>query len=95
MKKTAINQMSSETLSHLYPISVSDWFSRTISSQLNFQAVQSIINAHPPFAGGGNCPVKVLDWGCGNLLWSLGLFPGGAITGIEISDENLRYARLN
>ena len=84
--------MSSEALKHLYPISVSDLFTRTISSQLNFQAARSIIDAHPPSTGGG---LKVLDWGCGNLLWALGLFPGGAITGVEISEDNLRYARLN
>ena len=93
MKNTSINQMSSEALKHLYPISVSDWFSRTISSKLNFQAVRSIIDAHPPSTAGGG--LKVLDWGCGNLLWALGLFPGGAITGVEISEDNLRYARLN
>lgn len=86
--------MSSEALRSLYPISVCEWFSRTVSSQLNFQAVKSIINAHPSSTG-GHCPAKILDWGCGNLLWSLGLFPGGAITGVEVSEDNLQYARLN
>jgi SAM-dependent methyltransferase len=96
MLQKAINQMSSETLRHLYPISVSDWFSRTAVSRLNFQAVQSIINAHPP-AGGGMIgrSVSILDWGCGNLLWALGLFPDAIISGVEISEHNLEYARLN
>jgi SAM-dependent methyltransferase len=95
MRETAINQMSAKTLSHLYPISVSEWFSRTTSSRLNFQAVQSIVNAHPPILGESGGAVSILDWGCGNLLWSLGLFPGGVITGVDISEDNLKYARLN
>lgn len=94
MKNHTINQMSSEALKSLYPISVSEWFSRTVSSRLNFQSVQSIINEHPPPTGGG-AVVNVLDWGCGNLLWALGLFPGAQLTGVEISEDNLRYARLN
>lgn len=49
----------------------------------------------PHLRGGGYCPATILDWGCGNLLWSLGLFPGGVITGVEISEDNLQYARLN
>jgi SAM-dependent methyltransferase len=96
MKETTINQMSSQTLRHLYPVSVCDWFSRTVPSQLNFQAVQQIIKAHPPSkVRREDCPATILDWGCGNLLWSLGLFPQGVITGVEMSENNLQYARLN
>lgn len=94
MKKLAIRQMSAETLKHLYPISADDWFSKSKPSQLNFRVVKSLVDSHltsPEI----DCRTTVLDWGCGNLLWALGLFPGASITGVELSKENLHYAHLN
>ena len=40
--------------------------------------------------------VNVIDYGCGNLMWSLGLFPKAkSITGIEISNKCLTYSEIN
>jgi hypothetical protein len=70
----------------LYPISAETWFAKDPIHRTNLATVREL--AGGPYA-------KVLDWGCGNLLWSLALFPGAEITGVEASDECLRYCTLN
>ena len=94
MKLKTIQQFSSQTLKHLYPISADDWFSQTATSDLNFRTVKKLVDAHFTYTE-NDCSTNVLDWGCGNLLWALGLFPGSSVTGIELSKENLYYARIN
>lgn len=94
MKLSTIQQFSSETLMHLYPISAYDWFSRTTTSELNFRAVKMLVDTHltsPEI----DCSTNILDWGCGNLMWALGLFPDASVTGVELSKEHLHYARIN
>jgi len=39
--------------------------------------------------------LNILDWGCGNSLWSFGLFPGSNITGIDTSKKCLYYSKEN
>ena len=94
MKPRTIQGFSAEALKHLYPISAAEWFSQNTTTRLNFRAVKSLVDAHITSTE-GDCRTNVLDWGCGNLLWALGLFPGASITGVELSSENLYYAQLN
>jgi 2-polyprenyl-3-methyl-5-hydroxy-6-metoxy-1,4-benzoquinol methylase len=84
-------KMSADVYSDLYPCSPVDWFSRHKISSLNFQAVSSIISRYHDRSG----QLRVLDVGCGNGLWSQGLFDGAEITGIELENRLLHYAKLN
>jgi len=94
--KEAIAKMSAEQQSQLYPILSSDWFSQTHISQLNFDTLNSIKNKYYKIESNENSSLKILDWGCGNLLWALGLFPEATeIVGIELSEKNLSYAISN
>ncbi len=36
-----------------------------------------------------------MDWGCGDLAWSIALFPESEITGVEVSDDNLKKSHIN
>ncbi len=85
-------KMAADVHKDLYPCTPSDWFSRHKISRLNYKSVSNIIRCYYD----GSRYLKVLDVGCGNGLWSLGLFGGGGvITGIEIDERLLSYARVN
>ena len=66
---TTIGQylMEAERCADEYPIAVNEWFSRNRLSRFNFATLKKVV--------GGDEYKYVLDWGCGNLLWSSGLFP--------------------
>ncbi len=85
---------SAEKQKHLYPISVADYFNKTKTTAYNFSIMKSIIDSNVNSSEFHN-DLHILDWGCGNLLWALGLFPDAFITGVEISEDNLSYARMN
>lgn len=84
-------RMAADVHAEQYPCTPSSWFSRHRISRLNFDAIDSIIDHHCDKAG----QLRVLDIGCGNGLWSLGLFEGHEITGIELNQRLLSYAELN
>ena len=79
--------MDGERYANQYPILIRDWFDKDNLSRFNFRAVQKILD--------GIAPGRVLDWGCGNLMWSLGLFPNAEIVGVETTKEKLSWARTN
>ena len=79
--------MEAERCADEYPISVNEWFSRNRLSRFNFAALKKVVGADEYR--------YVLDWGCGNLLWSIGLFPGAEITGVELDEKILEYAKIN
>jgi cyclopropane fatty-acyl-phospholipid synthase-like methyltransferase len=85
--KASPSNMVAEQNKDEYPVTVKDWFSRNRLHKFNYEALRSIV--------GQGSYKKVLDWGCGNLLWSLGLFPLAEITGVELSEETLGYAKKN
>lgn len=103
MKKLTKNQMkidlfdknySAENLKNLYPINAKDFFNRTKISAFNFIAMKDIINLHlQPLSIKKR--LSILDWGCGNSLWSFGLFKDAFITGVDISQQSLFHSRLN
>lgn len=78
---------SAEQNASRYPIAPAEWFEQDALHRFNFRTMQRIVGSEPRS--------RVLDWGCGNLLWSIGLFPGAAITGVETSADALRYATIN
>lgn len=94
MQNNSIKNFSAEKLNHLYPISVSDYFNRTKTGALNLSTMKSIVDSHvetSKLIDG----LHVIDWGCGNSLWALALFPNSKITGVDISEDNLRYSKMN
>ena len=89
----ATKLFSAEKQKNLYPISARNYFNKTRVSRLNLSSMKSIIdtNVKSPV----NDDLNILDWGCGNLLWALALFPGSFITGVDNSKDNLRYSKIN
>lgn len=79
--------MISERFKHEYPISSEDWWNKDTVSKISLHCLKNILNDI-------ECKT-VLDWGCGNLMWPIGLFPGAEITGIEKDKKNLKYSKLN
>ena len=84
-------KMAADVHSDQYPCTPLSWFSRHKISRLNFDAIDSIIDRHCD----RHRQLKVLDIGCGNGLWSFGLFEGHEITGIELNQRLLSYAKIN
>jgi len=82
------NAMSAERHVARYPIRVGEWFEQDRLHRFNYAALSQIV-------GQDACAENVLDWGCGNGLWSLGLFPDAEITGVEIDAKTLGFAELN
>ena len=82
------NAMSAERHAAQYPVKVKEWFEQDRLHRFNYAALAKIVSKN-------SSDNKVLDWGCGNLLWSLALFPGSEITGVETNEEALEYARVN
>jgi SAM-dependent methyltransferase len=89
----ATKLFSAERQKNLYPISARNYFNKTRVSRLNLSTMKSIIdtNVKSPV----NDDLNILDWGCGNLLWALALFPGSFITGVDKSKDNLSYSKIN
>lgn len=77
---------AAEQHAHTYPVHSADWFARDSLHRANFAVMRDVVALGPK---------RVLDWGCGNALWSIGLFPGAHITGVDLSPECLRYAAMN
>ena len=75
--------MASEKYSNMYPCSSDTWWNKDNVSIRNLKAVKDILIDIDS--------KKMLDWGCGNLMWPIGLYPKAEITGIEKSSENLKY----
>jgi SAM-dependent methyltransferase len=82
------NAMSAERHAARYPVQIQEWFEQDRLHSFNYRALSRIV-------GKDACANKVLDWGCGNGLWALGLFPNAEITGVEIDRETLSYAEIN
>ncbi len=74
---------------HRYPLMPAEWFDNNIM-RCQFEAVKSIVGSPEE-----NRSKNILDWGCGNGLWTQGLFPFSNITGVDNDAEVLGYARLN
>ena len=79
--------MISEKYKNIYPCTSGIWFGKDKISQFNLKSVEIILKDIDS--------KKMLDWGCGNLMWPIGLFPEAEITGIERSYEDLKYATMN
>jgi len=93
-------KFSAEISRNLYPITPYRFFfenptlseAMSMISRNNFLSMKQVANRNCEY----NWKVNVLDYGCGNLLWSLGLFPDASqITGIEVSEECLEFSSLN
>lgn len=81
-----------ERFKDIYPCSTKQWFEKDRISKLHYEMVKGIIRSN----GIRSDQIRsVLDWGCGNLMWAIGLFPQAEITGIETSDELLDVSCLN
>ena len=88
-----MNQLfEAESFKDLYPCSSKQWFEKNRLSKLHYAIMQDIIDSVEIKQ---NQIKSVLDWGCGNLMWAIGLFLQAEITGIETSKENLGFACLN
>lgn len=85
----SIRLQSAFSNSSEYPITSDEWFSKHRISRLNFGAMADIIRKNEV---GGE---RILDVGCGNGLWSFGLFPRSFVTGIETSSQLLKFAKVN
>ena len=85
---------SSELNKHLYPILADDYFNRTKVSTYNLSTMRLIVRENiKPISD--NNDLNILDWGCGNSLWAFGLFPRAFITGVDLSEDNLKYSKIN
>lgn len=80
-----------EQFKDIYPCTAEQWFNRNKLYLNNYEAMKTILELNKINSG----QVKVLDWGCGNLMWGIGLFPQAEITGVEISKEALGFAEVN
>jgi SAM-dependent methyltransferase len=79
--------MISERYKDIYPCTSDTWFGKDNISKFNLESVKLILKDIDS--------KKMLDWGCGNLMWPIGLFPKAEVTGIERSYEDLKYASMN
>lgn len=79
--------MPKESFDAKYPVSSQAWWDKDLISKLNLTSLKKILDNIEPY--------NILDWGCGNLMWPIGLFPKSEITGVEISKSNLKLASLN
>lgn len=79
--------MVSERYKDIYPCSSDKWFRKDNISKFHLESVKIILKDIES--------KKMLDWGCGNLMWPIALFPEAEITGIEKSYQSLKYASIN
>ena len=93
LSKTA-KLFSAELNKNLYPISTNDYFNRTKVSAYNLSTMRSIVKKNSKHTGDKKV-LNILDWGCGNSLWAFALFPGASVTGVDISEDNLNYSKIN
>ena len=93
LSKTA-KLFSAELNKNLYPISTNDYFNRTKVSAYNLFTMRSIVKKNSKHTGDKKV-LNILDWGCGNSLWAFALFPGASVTGVDISEDNLNYSKIN
>lgn len=84
---------SAETRKHEYPITADSFFSKSRISKYNFATVLKIKSRIAVLKHRRG--LNVLDWGCGNGMWALGLFPGSKITGTDLDNACLKWAELN
>jgi SAM-dependent methyltransferase len=85
---------SSELNKHLYPILADDYFNTTRVGAYDLATMRTIVRENiKPIKD--NNDLNILDWGCGNSLWAFGLFPGASITGVDLSEDNLKYSKIN
>jgi len=75
----------------MYPCTVKQWFGQSKIHQYSYETMKAIVQ----FNLAQTDSIKVLDWGCGNLMWAIGLFPKAEITGVEISNELLGFSEIN
>lgn len=85
------HNFAAEQFKDKYPCTFEQWFYQNKLSRYNFETMKEIIKSN----NFKSTKIKVLDWGCGNLMWSIGLFPKAEITGVEISKEVLGFAKIN
>ena len=85
---------SSELNKHLYPILADDYFNTTRVGAYDLATMRTIVRENiKPIKDNNN--LNILDWGCGNSLWAFGLFPRAFITGVDLSEDNLKYSKIN
>ena len=85
---------SSELNKHLYPILADDYFNTTRIGAYDLATMRTIVRENiKPIKD--NNDLNILDWGCGNSLWAFGLFPRAFITGVDLSEDNLKYSKIN
>ena len=85
---------SSELNKHLYPILADDYFNTTRIGAYDLATMRTIVRENiKPIKDNNN--LNILDWGCGNSLWAFGLFPRAFITGVDLSEDNLKYSKIN
>jgi ubiquinone/menaquinone biosynthesis C-methylase UbiE len=85
---------SSELNKHLYPILADDYFNTTRVGAYDLATMRTIVRENiKPISD--NNDLNILDWGCGNSLWAFGLFPRAFITGVDLSEDNLKYSKIN
>ena len=85
---------SSELNRNLYPIKAEDYFNFTKISSFNLNSMKLVLKRNIKNIFFNN-KINILDWGCGNSLWPIALFPGASITGIDISEDNIKYSKMN
>ena len=85
---------SSELNKHLYPILADDYFNTTRIGTYDLATMRTIVRENIKPVSDNN-DLNILDWGCGNSLWAFGLFPRAFITGVDLSEDNLKYSKIN
>ena len=89
-----INLFSAAKDEYLYPIFADNYFNRTKIGAYNLSSMRSILRDNFGLKK-DNSDLEILDWGCGNSLWAYALFPKASITGVDITEKNLIYSKMN
>ena len=94
MNDDLVKLFSAEKQKELYPISANKYFNKTRVTSLNLSTMRSIVKNNVKSFNVKN-ELNILDWGCGNSLWAFALFPGAYITGVDSSNDNLNFSKIN
>ena len=85
---------SAEKQKNLYPISTDNYFNRTRVGTYDIATMRIIVRENTKPIEDSKA-LNILDWGCGNSLWAFALFPRAFITGVDLSEDNLNYTKIN